>query len=66
MGIVGEGAIQWIHPQAEHGLPVPPDLLKDFQKSGPFPEGYPEGTVLYWADIYAPPRPEYFKYWESL
>jgi hypothetical protein len=66
VGIVGEGVVQWIHPGTYHDIPVPPSMLEEFQKSGPFPDGYPEGTVVYWADIFSPPRPDYYEYWKSL
>jgi hypothetical protein len=65
-GIVGEGIIQWIPPGVTHGIPVLSDMLENFQKKGPFPGGCPEGTVLYWADVYAPPRHDFYEYWNSL
>jgi hypothetical protein len=65
-GIVGEGVIQWMPPGIIHGIPIPQTMLEKFQKNGPFPGGCPEGTVLYWVDIYAPPRPDFYEYWNSL
>ncbi|MDR2730692.1 MAG: hypothetical protein LBB81_07335 [Treponema sp.] len=65
-GIAGTGVLMWIAPGVYHDIPVPPSMFEEFQKTTPFPKGYPDGTIVYWADIFSPTRPDYYEYWKSL
>lgn len=66
IGIFGSNVIQWIPAGIEHNIPVPPDVLSCFEKNSLFPNGYPDGTTIYTAIIFSPPRQDFCKLWNSL